>query len=124
MYRSTHIDSAQQLSQQKQLVLLLNGLLERIHLAERSMQAADIAAKTQAIAAALRILEALRGSLDFDVGGELSEQLAQIYDTASIWLAEANAGNDLAKLARVAELLQPIAEAYSQLPDVEAESGR
>lgn len=123
MYRSTHIDTAQQLSQQKQLVLLLNGLLQRLRVAERAIREADILGKTQAIDAALRILETLRASLDFEAGGAIAEQLAQLYDTASVWLAQANASNDADTLLRTLQLLEPIAGAYASLPESEATAG-
>jgi flagellar protein FliS len=123
MYRSTNIDTAQQLSQQKQLVLLLNGLLQRVRVAERSTQEADIPGKTQAIGAALRILETLRASLDFEAGGSIAEQLAQIYDTASVWLAQGNASNDAPTLLRTLKLLEPIAGAYASLPESDTAAG-
>lgn len=122
MYRNTALDTAQQLSSQRQLVLLLSGLVERLRLADQLLREGDIPAKARAISSAFPILEALRGSLDFSVGGELPERLAQIYDTASVWLADVNARNDAEKLQRVIQLLLPVVEAFSALPDEAAPS--
>lgn len=120
LYRNTAIDSGHQLSPQRQLVMLLRGLVERLRTAERLMVAGDVAGKVKAISGSFPILEVLRGSLDFDANPTLAARLADIYDTASVWLADANARNDVGKLQQVIGVLDPIAEAYAALPDASA----
>lgn len=120
LYRNTAIDSAQQLSPQRQLVLLLRGLIDRLRHAEQLMQSGDIPGKVQAIGAVFPVLEVLRGSLDFDADPTLANRLADIYDSASVNLAEANARNDVERLRQVIRMLSPIAEAYAALPEAEA----
>lgn len=116
-YRRASFDSAQQFSSQKQLVMLLRGMMERLHRAAHLLQAGDIPGKAQQISSALPILEVLQASLDPQANGPLAERLSQIYDTASIWLAEANARNDAAKLRQTIDLLQPVADAFAALPE-------
>lgn len=123
-YRDTQIGSAQHLSPQRQLIMLLNGLIERVRRAEMLTREGDQPGKAKAIASAFPILEALRGSLDFEAGGELAVNLAALYDTASIRLAEANAYNDAAKLSAIATMLLPIAEAFAKLAPTNGDAAK
>ncbi|GIX36243.1 MAG: flagellar protein FliS [Lysobacteraceae bacterium] len=119
-YRRAALAGAEDASPLQRVRMLLRGVLQRIDQAERWMRAGELAQKAQAIASVLPILEALRGSLDFETGGEMANNLATLYDTASLWLAEANARNDLERLRQARGLLEPIAQAFAEIPDPDA----
>ena len=116
-YRNTALDGAGALSQQRQLAVLLSGVVQRVDLARQLLQRGDIVGKANAISSLFPLLESLRGSLDFEAGGALAENLATLYDTASVWLAEANARNDTQRLLQVRSLLEPVARAFNELPE-------
>ena len=95
------------------VLLLFEGLLERIALGKLAIEQRDVPNKIRHLDRALQILgEGLRTHLDLKTGGELAQQLDQLYAYCSVRLLEANIHNDRAALSEVQALLQPIADAW------------
>lgn len=96
------------------VLLLFEGLLERIALGKLAIEQRDVSNKIRHLERALQILgEGLRTHLDLKAGGELAQQLDQLYGYCSVRLLQANIHNDAAALTEVQTLLQPIAQAWS-----------
>lgn len=92
----------------KLIQLLYNGALERINMAKARMQSKDYAGKGKLIGKAIEIIGGLKSFLDFEKGGELAARLEALYDYMERTLLEASAGNDIAKLDEVADLLRSV----------------
>ncbi|MBL1272278.1 MAG: flagellar export chaperone FliS [Oceanospirillales bacterium] len=92
----------------KLIQLLYNGALERINMAKARMQSNDYAGKGKLIGKAIEIIGGLKSFLDFEKGGELAARLEALYDYMERTLLEASAGNDIAKLDEVADLLRSV----------------
>ena len=92
--------------------LLLNGALERVNMAKGKIEAKDYAAKGNLIGKSIEIVSALRGSLDFEKGGELAGNLEALYDYIERGLLEASVRNDPEKLEEMAGLLRTIKEGW------------
>ena len=122
-YRSAAIHSGVNLSAERKVALLLAGVVERIRLAETQIANGELGPKLATISNVLEIIEALRASLNFDGGGEIAENLSSIYTTAEARLVEANAQNDVAKLATVVRLLEPIRDAFAEVAQTTATAG-
>ena len=88
--------------------LLLNGALERINMAKGRIEAKDYAGKGNLISKTMEIVGALKGSLDFEQGGELAGNLEALYDYIERGLLEASVRNDPEKLEEMADLLRTI----------------
>jgi len=73
--------------------MLMDGALEKISRAKGYMEQKNIPKKGEFIGWAISIIEGLRVSLDFEKGGEISENLNALYDYMERRLAEANAVN-------------------------------
>jgi flagellar protein FliS len=58
----------------------------------------------------------LQGALDFERGGELAQNLNELYAYVTRRLFHVNAYNDLAVLEEVQSLIKDIAEAWKSLP--------
>lgn len=98
------------------VVMLYEGALVAIGRARTAMLTRDVAAKTEMIARALRIIdEGLKTSLDLRAGGELAAQLHNLYGYMCRRLVLANAGNDPAGLDEVTRLLTELKDAWSQI---------
>ena len=97
--------------------LLLDGALERIHMAKNRIQAKDYAGKGVLIGKSMDIVSALRGFLDFEKGGELAANLERLYDYIERGLLEASARNDVEKLDEMAQLLRTIKEGWDGIRD-------
>jgi flagellar biosynthetic protein FliS len=72
--------------------------------------------KGKAIARASRIVVGLQGALDFTRGGELAQNLNDLYNYVTRRLIFANAHNDMEALKEVQHLMSEIRSAWAQLP--------
>ena len=60
----------------------------------------------------------LQGALDFERGGELAQNLNELYVYVTRRLFHVNAYNDLAALEEVQSLIKDIADAWKSLPSL------
>lgn len=96
--------------------LLMQGALEKMAQAKGCMERKDYAGKSASLSRAMTIISALQGSLDMDVGGELSENLWSLYDFMNNHLVNASRENSSSKVDEVMELLLSIKSAWDQIP--------
>ncbi|MYL26296.1 MULTISPECIES: flagellar export chaperone FliS [Halomonadaceae] len=96
----------------KLVQLLLDGALERINMAKGKIEAKDYAAKGNLINKSMEIVAVLRGSLNFEEGGDLAGELERLYDYMERALLEASMRNDVEKLDEVAGLLRTVKEGW------------
>jgi flagellar protein FliS len=115
-YQAVSLESRVASSSSHELVtLLFEGFLERVQLASRAIEQKDITAKIRYIDKAIQILsEGLRTHLDLKSGGELAQNLDNLYGYCIVHLVEANLHNDTKILAHVLRLIEPVALAWKQ----------
>ncbi|MGL5495575.1 MAG: flagellar export chaperone FliS [Aeromonas sobria] len=99
-------------SPQELVVMMIEHLLEELDRVEGHLAAMRLDKKGDGISKCLEILHALDSSLQMEAGGELAEQLHQLYDYCSRRLLEVNLRNQAAPLAEVRMVLQPIKEGW------------
>lgn len=119
-YRTVGVETAVAGADAHQLVsLLYQALMQSLGAAKLSLQAGDIAGKGKAISRAVRLIEeGLKAGLNDAKGGELAINLRGLYDYCIVVLSEANLKNDVNKVDEVIHLVQPVAQAWS---DIKAE---
>ena len=98
------------------ILMLLDGALEKISSAKGYMQRGEIENKGSYISWAISIIEGLRLSLDSDTGGEIAENLDNLYDYMLRRLLEANLKNDETMLDEVSDLLKTIKTSWLEIP--------
>ena len=97
-------------------VLLYDGAIEAIRLAQAHMGTRRIAAKCEAIGKAVRIVEeGLKASVDREEGGQLAERLVSLYDYIAMRLLQANLRNDPKALEEARGLLSQLRTAWAQI---------
>jgi flagellar protein FliS len=96
--------------------MLMNGALEKIAMAKGFMERGEISQKGGHISWAISIIEGLRASLDLETGGEIAQNLDDLYDYMNRRLARANVENDLVLLDEVASLMHSIKSAWDEIP--------
>ena len=96
--------------------MLFDGLLESLATASGHIQNKAIEEKSKALARAGRIVVGLQGALDFERGGELAQNLNELYAYVLRRLMQVNLKNDLDVLSEVHGLMEDIAKAWSTLP--------
>lgn len=98
--------------------MLFDGLIESLAVARGHIERGEIEAKGKAISRASRIVLGLQSALDFKRGGELAQNLNELYGYVTRRLLHANAQNDLGALEEVYSLMNEIRQAWSTLPQL------
>lgn len=98
--------------------MLMEGALERIAVAKGSMARNDVASKGQNIGKAINIVGGLQGSLNKEAGGEIAENLSNLYDYMVNRLLAANIQNDETILDEVAGLMVEIKMGWDGISNV------
>ena len=96
--------------------MLFDGLLESTVAARGHIQHNSIQDKSKAIARASRIVLGLQGALDFERGGDLANNLNELYSYVTRRLFHVNAHNDLEALDEVYGLMREIRDAWEGVP--------
>jgi len=118
-YKDVQVSSAVSYADGVQLIqMLFDGLMDALNDAETHIHRKDIAKKSDAISRATRIIVGLKGSLEFEKGGELARNLNDLYDYSSRQLLKANLRNDIELVQEVKGLLGEINSAWQMLPSL------
>lgn len=99
------------------VAMLLDGLLEKLAKASGAMQRGDLSLQGSAVSSAMRIIDALRASLDHERGGELAGNLGAMYDYMEKRLVEANLDSNIKIIAEVTSLIDQIKFGWDAIPD-------
>lgn len=111
-YQKTQVTTA---SREKILLMLYEGAIRFTKQARAAMQEKKLAEKGKYISKATAILSELMATLDFKVGGQLAEDLENLYIFMIDKLIEGNINNDVECLNAVEKLLMTL---YSAWKDV------
>ena len=96
--------------------MLMDGALEKISFAKGYMERGNVAEKGGHISWAISIIDGLRASLDLKTGGEIAQNLDDLYDYMTRRLARANVENNTDILDEVASLMRSVKSAWDELP--------
>lgn len=99
--------------------MLMTGALERMTLARISMVEGKLGIKSEHITSAISIIDGLRISLDKDQGGEIAQNLEDLYEYMVRRLVIANATNEPEIIDEVSGLLKQIKEAWDAIAGTE-----
>lgn len=116
-YSKVGLESGLSAADPHKLVLMLyQGALLAIASARNQMLRGETAAKGASISKAIMIIdEGLKCSLNMEVGGTLSQNLADLYDYMNQRLLQANLNNDPAMLDEVSKLLSELKGAWESI---------
>lgn len=98
--------------------MLLEGVLEKVSLAKGNIARNETAKKGENISKAITIVGGLHASLNKEVGGELSENLGNLYDYMSRRLVIANLRSDPGILDEIANLVLEVKAGWDAIPDL------
>jgi flagellar protein FliS len=114
-YRDAHVGSAHGASPHAVVQMLLDGALARLAAARGHIARGEIPAKAEALSRSLAIVEALRLALDQSRGGEIARNLEDLYEYASLRIAEANLRNSVAAIDEASALLGEVRSAWAAI---------
>jgi len=96
--------------------MLYDGLLESLSTTRGHIQHGNQSEKAKSIARASRIVLGLQGALDFEKGGDLANNLNDLYSYVTRRLFQVNAHNDLVALDEIYGLMREIRDAWQGVP--------
>ena len=108
--------SVEAASPHRLIQMLMNGALEKIAIAKGHMERGEVSQKGGNISWAISIIDGLRASLDLESGGEIAQNLDDLYDYMTRRLARATVENTPVLLDEVSSLLRSIKSAWDELP--------
>jgi flagellar protein FliS len=111
-YLSTHIATT---DQGQLLLMLYDGALKFLAQAREKILARDMAGKGMLISRAIDIVNELASSLNMEKGGNLADNLNNLYFLCTARLLQANATLDLEQLDSVVKILTGLRSAYAQI---------
>lgn len=110
--RNSSIEDA---SPHKLVEMLFSGAIDRISQAKGFIERGEIKSKGVAIGKALSIVEELRRTLDMEKGGEISENLHDLYMYIKERLVTANLKSDIEILNECQQLIEQINDGWGQI---------
>ncbi|MBD1582206.1 flagellar export chaperone FliS [Pseudoalteromonas sp. S16_S37] len=96
--------------------MLMAGAVEKMVLAKVAIEKKHLEAKSEHLSKASAIISALRGCLDFEVGGEVTENLYALYSYMLDRLLDASLENNPEIIDEVCVLLKEIKSAWDAIP--------
>jgi len=113
-YRETSFSTQ---SQGQLVVMLYDGAIRFLKIAQEKLEENDHAGKGIYIGKAQDIISELNNSLDMDSGGELSKNLRALYNFLYRHLNRANMERDQQKLRDCIGILEELHEAWEQVAE-------
>lgn len=117
-YRQVGASSASYQDPVRIIQMLYETALERLTLARRAIRDRMPAEKSRHLDRVIKIIESLQIHLDREQGGEIAENLDQIYDYINRRLLRANLDNDEMSIDEVYKLLEGLLQAWREVPSV------
>jgi flagellar secretion chaperone FliS len=111
-YQQTQVTTAKP---EKILLMLYEGAIKFVKIANARMRAKDIAGKGTYISKTLAIINELMNTLDHEVGGQLAQDLENLYMFMQDKLIEANLHNRVEDLETVERLLTTLYTAWEDV---------
>lgn len=110
-YKQTSIQSA---SRERLLLMMYEGAIRFVKQAIKAIDEGRIADKGVYIGKSYDIILELMNTLDHKVGGEIAENLEQLYLFMTQQLTEANMKNDKLKLESVLKILETLYQGWKE----------
>ena len=117
-YTQTNIESiVHEATPHKLIEMLFKGAKDALSQAVGAIERKDFEAKSKKISKATEIILNLRTYLDKEKGGEVADNLNELYTYMAKVLIDANRTNDTEKLREVSALLDTVADGWTSMPE-------
>lgn len=103
------------ISKEQLLLKLYNGSLNFLTLAKRGIDENNPRVKGENITKVLNIITELDCALDMDVGGEMAENLSNLYRHILFSLVDANLKNDITIIENVENIIREIQTGFQEV---------
>ncbi|MFV0449388.1 MAG: flagellar export chaperone FliS [Vibrio sp.] len=116
-YKKVSVDSQLSAASPHKIVqMLMAGAIERLIQGKAAMLQGNIPVKGERFGKALDIIISLRSCLSMDDGGDIAQNLDQLYEFMITQIAAANHQNDPQIVDDVIDIIREIKSAWDQIP--------
>lgn len=112
VYRNNQVTTA---PKKKLLIMLYDGAIKNLKIAEQAIENKDIQASNTNIIKAQNIIMEFMHTLDFEAGGEIANNLYQLYDYMYLKLVRANIDKDIEAIKEVRKYLEDLRDTWSRI---------
>ena len=117
-YTQTNIESiVHEATPHKLIEMLFKGAKDALSQAVGAIERKDFEAKSKKISKATEIILNLRTYLDKEKGGEVADNLNELYTYMATVIIDANRTNDTEKLREVSALLDTVVDGWVSMPE-------
>ena len=117
-YTQTNIESIiHEATPHKLIEMLFKGAKDALAQAVGAIERKDFEAKSKKISKAAEIILNLQTYLDKEKGGEVADNLNELYTYMAATLIDANRLNDASKVREVAGLLETVSDGWRSMSD-------
>ncbi|RMD47403.1 MAG: flagellar export chaperone FliS [Aquificota bacterium] len=116
-YETYHKYEVETLSKEDTLIKVYEEILSLLNITKMAIKEGDIKLKANNIKKLTDAFNILQASLDFEKGGEIAENLNQLYQFCSKELMNAHLHNNIENIDNVIKVLTPIYEGYKEAKD-------
>ena len=117
-YTQTNIESiVHEATPHKLVEMLFKGAKDALAQAMGAIERKDFEGKSKKISKATEIILNLQTYLDQEKGGEIAENLNELYTYMAKVLIDANRTNDLEKLREISGLLDTVADGWTSMSE-------
>ena len=115
MYADDYVDNGVLNADPVELICMLYAkAVQKLHLAIECLGNDDIGGRASTIAHSMEVILELQGSLDLEQGGDLAENLAELYAYCQKRLGEADAEQRVEPIEEVVQLLSILQEGWHE----------
>lgn len=116
-YRKVSVESEISVASPHRIIqMMFEGALQRLAQGRYAIEQNDVTNKGIYIGKAIGIITGLNNSLNMDEGGEIANNLSDLYDFMLRRISEANMNNDVQAIDDVSEILRTIKEGWDAIP--------
>ena len=112
IYRNNQVTTA---PKKKLLIMLYDGAIKNLKLAEQAIDNKDIQGANTNIIKTQDIIMEFMHTLDFEAGGEIANNLYQLYDYMYRRLVKANIDKDIDALKEVCKYLEDLRDTWVKI---------
>lgn len=115
-YSQVSVSNINEMTPYEQINLVFNNILGRLAATKGFIERKEIEKKGENLSSCILLLGALQDALNFDKGGDISNNLLSLYDFCQRRLTEANINNDIDAVNDVIRIVKEIKEGWDAIP--------
>ncbi len=117
-YRKTDLEAEISVADPHRLTqMMFEGLIDRLAQAKGAIERKDFETKAEKISKAVGIINGLQATIKKEYNPEVGQRLYELYDHMKYKLADASATLSIEAIDEVIALIQPIKEAWDNIPN-------